>query len=121
SLDLSNLATTGQGVADLAAALPELEELRIDTLTIEPGAVDLLVKNCRLKRFSAVNSNLSDDGLRSLCQMETLQTLAISNTQVAAAGFSKISQLPRLTTLHADGNVRVNNEALGYIAGCGAL
>jgi hypothetical protein len=120
-LNLANVAATAQGVAELAKELPELEELRIDTLTIESGAIDLLVRSSHLKLFSAANTNLSDDGLRSLSQMDTLQTVSISSTQVTAAGFAKISQLSRLTTLHADGNVRVNNEAIGYIARCPAL
>jgi hypothetical protein len=80
-----------------------------------------------LQRFSRLTSatfsstNLNDEGLSYVCQVETLDSLDLQDTTISDAGLVHLTRLPRLKTLRLEDNLQLTDGAAGHLSGLRAL
>ena len=82
------------------SALPEIEFLGLENTEISESDWHNLSKFRKLKIIHLGNSNISDDGVKSLSELPELDTLSMSDTKgITDSALPYISKLPKLTNL----------------------
>jgi hypothetical protein len=106
--NLTNVMTIGEpltveGMRALAK-IEHLERFRAHNVPwIEPGALDELANSPRLNDlqiYTLPACVLGDPEFAALCEVETLERLALTGPQATDAGFARIADLPNLREVH---------------------
>ncbi|MCE9555435.1 MAG: hypothetical protein K8T91_18965 [Planctomycetes bacterium] len=96
-LDLRSCPISDAGVVQLRG-LKNLKHIGLAETDAGDGSIAMLASNCPALTSLAVGRQATDDGVISICRLERLTDLALSNSRVTSTGVSK---LQKLKTLHA--------------------
>ncbi len=97
-LSLRRTGITGQGLANLVS-LPNLRNLVLDGVLIDPAGFDRLKELPRLTTLSLAHTPLDDAGLVHLAGLPNLTSLNLSGTHITDAGLALLRRLPGLQKL----------------------
>ena len=95
--------------------LPQLDDLDINSAGITDSSLADLQK-LPLKRLSLNCATITDDGLRHLVRVATLETLTLQCDQVTVKGLQHLSRLPKLQTLGIVYNPAIDNDVAATVS-----
>ncbi len=99
------------------ARLPALETLFVDTTRVSDVGVQHLVGNTTLVDFSCMATEVTDEGLKSVGQLKTLQVLGLGETKrITDAGLAWLSGLSNIRSLYLPG-LAITDKGLAHLRG----
>ncbi len=97
-------AINNQSVCSLADSLPGMRSLILESCDITDDALKLLAERCgELKELHLINTLVTDEGLRLVAQLTSLDWIYIDNARISDRGIAHLKKLPCLKGLHLIG------------------
>jgi len=96
-LDIHNTRLTDAALEHLRGH-PNLTRL-IHSIPVSDASIDVLVSMPRLRLESLVCVKISDDGLRQVARLRTLESLVVRSSQVTDDGLTHLRRLKRLKSI----------------------
>jgi hypothetical protein len=97
-------AISDQSVRSLAASLPGMRSLILESCEITDDTLKLLAEQCgELRELHLVNTLITDEGLRLVAQLTSLDWIYIDNARISDKGIAHLKKLPCLKGLHLIG------------------
>ena len=112
SIAINDCAITDEWIDNLAS-MPSIEELDVRGNRLTDAALTGLRRLPRLKqlRLGYGRNELTDQGMKSLSQIQTLSFVDISNTQVGDEGLRSLEALRNLTEVRI-GKSKITAEGI---------
>lgn len=102
-LRLDGTGLQGADLEDISRALPTLQALSLEGLSIDTGVHHLTLLT-KLHKLNLGSSDISDQGLEHIAKISSLQSLFLWHTSnISKAGVAKLKRLPQLRNLYVEG------------------
>jgi Leucine-rich repeat (LRR) protein len=122
-LSLRGCPVTDEGLQYLSSC-KSLEILSLDDSRVTGPGLDNLLMAPDLKHLSLgvydEGSPVDDEGLKTVCQLTSLESLSLAGTQITDEGLPHLQSLVNLRDLTLD-NTRITDEGLGGLIGLDRL